>query len=459
MVSVTLITYNQEKYIAKALDSIINQKVNFKIEVLVGDDASSDNTPNIVLEYAKKFPDLIKAYCRKENLGATRNWYELGLCTQGKYLAGLEGDDCWSDMHKLQKQVDFLEKHPEYYTCACRFDYIDEYGNPVATDDIPNFDKRYWLFKKNVFTMEDYLDGKFPSQGSTWVYHNYFLEKKDLSIIYKGHKIIGDNTSLLLLVARGDIYIMPDVMLHYRRPMSPDGDSWSKGRTATIFMNYEHLVYFSNLEEYAVKNIDKDFSMLRLKGRYFYRLVDNFLLIPTRGKWKCITNFLSRTIDKWEYIKIFIKALYLLTVYPSIRNMNKLDESHECFSKFDKNWSDFWKEAKKKKIVLYGAGGGLVDVIMQYYDKLSIEFVVDKSKFKQNRYKEGYKIYNVDRLKDMDPDNTIILITTGIYYPEISRDLEEMGFYNYYVYQIMERKKCRYKPLSWMVKDRYFMLD
>ena len=166
-----------------------------------------------------------------------------------------------------------------------------------------------------------------------------------------------------------------------------------------------------------------------------------------------------RTINKWEYVKIFIKALYLLTVYPSIRNMRELDESSKECCKFKKSWADFWREAKGKKLVLYGAGGGLVDVIMQYYDKMSIELVVDKSKFKQNRYKEGHKIYSVEQLKKLDPNNTIILITTGIYYTEIAEELEKMGFYNYYVYQIMERKKCRYKPLLWMMKDQYFMLD
>lgn len=96
-VSIIVLTYYHEKYIAQALDSILTQQTNLRYEILIGDDASGDRTPEIIAEYAKQYPEIIRPFFREENLGATRNSWELRQKARGKYVASLEGDDFWID--------------------------------------------------------------------------------------------------------------------------------------------------------------------------------------------------------------------------------------------------------------------------------------------------------------------------------------------------------------------------
>jgi glycosyltransferase involved in cell wall biosynthesis len=110
--SVTVITYNQENFIEKTLDSILSQKVNFPFEVVIGDDASKDKTPEIIRKYQEKYPEIIKPIFRTKNLGHTGNYIETTRMATGEYIAHLDGDDLMLPT-KLQKQVDFLDGHPE----------------------------------------------------------------------------------------------------------------------------------------------------------------------------------------------------------------------------------------------------------------------------------------------------------------------------------------------------------
>ncbi|MBP6385549.1 MAG: glycosyltransferase family 2 protein [Pseudarcicella sp.] len=117
--SVTVQTYNHEKYIAQTLESVVNQVVDFEFEVLVGDDASTDRTPQIILEYQQKYPHLIKPLLHPKNLGgfAKNNVIATLALAKGKYIAAMDGDDYWVDNTKLQQQVDILDKHPEHVAC------------------------------------------------------------------------------------------------------------------------------------------------------------------------------------------------------------------------------------------------------------------------------------------------------------------------------------------------------
>lgn len=120
-VSVMLITYNHRRYVAQALKSILSQKRNFKIEINVIDDASTDGTQEIVRAYQKKYPRLINCYFNKTNVGnvATQLNTIRGFKTlRGKYFSLLEGDDYWTDKNKLAKQVMFLENNSSYVACA-----------------------------------------------------------------------------------------------------------------------------------------------------------------------------------------------------------------------------------------------------------------------------------------------------------------------------------------------------
>jgi glycosyltransferase involved in cell wall biosynthesis len=111
-VSVLMPCYNHESYIAQAIDSFLAQECDFDIELLIGNDASTDNTLKIAKKYADKFPDKIKLINHETNQGLLKNYKSLLNLARGEYIAILESDDYWCDNTKLQKQIDFLDAHP-----------------------------------------------------------------------------------------------------------------------------------------------------------------------------------------------------------------------------------------------------------------------------------------------------------------------------------------------------------
>ncbi len=119
-VSVTIITYCHENYIRQCLDSVFSQVTDFDFEVIVAEDASPDNTRHILLEYKEKYGDRLILILHDKNLGPNGNTASLVPYIRGRYVALLEGDDCWVDNRKLQKQYDILEKHPEYSAVCSR---------------------------------------------------------------------------------------------------------------------------------------------------------------------------------------------------------------------------------------------------------------------------------------------------------------------------------------------------
>jgi len=117
LVSVRVATYNQEKYVGQCLEGVLMQRTDFAFEVVVGEDCSTDRTREIVLAYAEKHPDKIRVLPSEKNLGSQGNSFRIQQACRGKYHAMLEGDDYWIDPLKLQKQVDFMEAHPDVTMC------------------------------------------------------------------------------------------------------------------------------------------------------------------------------------------------------------------------------------------------------------------------------------------------------------------------------------------------------
>ncbi len=121
MVSIYCLAYNHEQYIRDTLEGFINQKTKFRYEVIVHDDASTDNTATIIKKYAEKYPHIIKPVLQKKNQhsqGVQIVKEILFPLLTGKYIAICEGDDYWCNCYKIQKQVEFLEEHQEYSACV-----------------------------------------------------------------------------------------------------------------------------------------------------------------------------------------------------------------------------------------------------------------------------------------------------------------------------------------------------
>ncbi len=150
-VSVFLITYNHEKYIAQAIEGVLAQKTNFAFELVIGEDFSKDGTRKICEAYATKYPDIINLLPSDKNYGPMGNAIRVFEACKGEYIALCEGDDYWTDQLKLQKQVDFMDMHPDYSMCFSDIEVIDEmnWGLP---------DERYFpKVEKDTLGIEDFI--------------------------------------------------------------------------------------------------------------------------------------------------------------------------------------------------------------------------------------------------------------------------------------------------------------
>ena len=169
-VSVCVVTYNQEKYIAECLDSLVSQETDFKFEIIVGEDYSTDDTRAIVQQYVDKYPDLIKPIFHKENVGAVENIKQVYLAAKGKYIAHMDGDDMALPT-KLQKQFDILEENPDCSICVHNMEAIDHNSQLMQKEFRTSNEKKYSLIdmylintlfihssKMFINRTEDYID-------------------------------------------------------------------------------------------------------------------------------------------------------------------------------------------------------------------------------------------------------------------------------------------------------------
>jgi glycosyltransferase involved in cell wall biosynthesis len=131
LVSVHMITYNHAPYIAQAIECVLAQKTNFPFELVIGEDCSTDGTREIVFDYAKRYPDIIRVITSEKNVGMHKNSFRTTQACQGKYIAYCEGDDYWHHPEKLQKQADYLEANPE-----CGLVHSDYNRHHVTTQEI-----------------------------------------------------------------------------------------------------------------------------------------------------------------------------------------------------------------------------------------------------------------------------------------------------------------------------------
>lgn len=136
LVSIVCDTYNHAPYVRAALDGFLMQKTDFPFEIVVHDDASTDGTADVVREYEAARPDLFRCVYRSENMYSRDpkilEHYVFPL-VRGKYVAVCEGDDFWTSPDKLQKQVGYLETHPECTLCVCGADVVDVNGAPIGS--------------------------------------------------------------------------------------------------------------------------------------------------------------------------------------------------------------------------------------------------------------------------------------------------------------------------------------
>ena len=128
MLSVVMTTFNHERYIATAIESVLRQQTDFPIEIVIGEDCSTDRTLNIVLDYQSQYPEAIRIIRTETNVGWRANYRRTIAAARGRYIALLDGDDYFTHRKKLQMQVDLLEANPDVGMCYGRSERVDENG-------------------------------------------------------------------------------------------------------------------------------------------------------------------------------------------------------------------------------------------------------------------------------------------------------------------------------------------
>jgi glycosyltransferase involved in cell wall biosynthesis len=174
--SILVPTYNHSKFITQMLEGALAQITNFDFEIVIGDDASTDDNSLIISDFANRFPDKIRAFLHAENLGPTAP-RELGgknnvgfLFSQckGEYIALCEGDDYWTDSSKLQKQVDFLENNREYALCHHQLEVIYQDDSPshgFNPDNQPDTSSLEDLLRDESWFLGTFLNKECPIGG------------------------------------------------------------------------------------------------------------------------------------------------------------------------------------------------------------------------------------------------------------------------------------------------------
>lgn len=222
LVSICCLAYNHAPYIRQCIEGFLIQKTNFSFEVLIHDDASTDETADIIREYEKKYPEIIFPIYQTVNqfsqgikVSAVYNFSR----AKGKFIAMCEGDDFWTDPLKLQKQIDFLETHVDYVICSHKYQYFFQkekrFGKimPEKIKSSFSFDLDYFIHR-NIWVTQT-LTCVFLRSALDISHYKMYDHAKDLSMFY-------------YILHSGKGYFMNENMGVYRKH---EGGVWSGGNS------------------------------------------------------------------------------------------------------------------------------------------------------------------------------------------------------------------------------------
>lgn len=226
LISVCMIAYNHDSYIREAIEGVLAQKTSFDIEIIIHDDASDDKTAEIIKEYERNYPSVIRAVFQ------TSNQYSKGVdifrkfiypkC-RGKYIAFCECDDYWCDELKLERQARYLEQHDKCMAVFHNCYIVDENNNEIVDYKGP------YKVRKEV----DYdsvklaITNDYPGQtASVMARASIYNLSEKLLLEFEKLRINGDKKTLILAVSKGYIHVLPERMSTHRVVYN-DGDSWT----------------------------------------------------------------------------------------------------------------------------------------------------------------------------------------------------------------------------------------
>lgn len=209
-VSVVILSYNHENYIAQAIDSVLCQRGAYLCEILLSDDGSTDRTPEIMAEYAAKYPAMIRNISSTENVGISRNYKRCFQQATGKYVAVLEGDDYWKASDKLLRQMEFLQANPDCSMVFSRIQLVDETGTRIEL-------KRQQYIYRSKLTGYDFLADKYLNlivNFSCCMFITKYMQQLP-EILYSLR--LSEIPLAFYLEQKGSIGYLPNVDTIYRR--------------------------------------------------------------------------------------------------------------------------------------------------------------------------------------------------------------------------------------------------
>lgn len=317
-VSIDCITYNHGAYLEEAIESFLAQKTDFEYEILIHDDASTDETQAIILRYQERYPDIIKPLIQDENQysrGPKRMGYLYNVTrAKGDYIAICEGDDYWTDPHKLQKQVDYLDRHPESVYCFHQANIVDENGQ--------------YLCKITPYPCPQKADiNDVIMNGGGFISSNSIVYRKDALSDPPDFYLnapVGDYPLQIFLAASGDGYYMEEVMSSYRQNSV---GSWSNDLfyrpgniDKQIEFGSEYIDMLKEVDEYYKGKYDHAIKQAILKIEFYNLLLGRKIKELKKGKYRIMYKQLgfSRKLrleiqGRWPnlYQKIWLIKLHL----------------------------------------------------------------------------------------------------------------------------------------------------
>ena len=292
-------TYNHEKFIKEALDSVFLQKVNFDFDVLLCDDCSTDKTVRIAQEYAKKHSNLIVKQNSK-NLGMLQNYKQAFAACKTEYIAILEGDDIWTDKNKLQKQVDLLDKDPEATMCFHHFKGLCQWNKSIIERP-----KKH-ICSKDIIKIENIYEIRSIGNFSVCVYRKKIVDLVPES--YYHTKDAADFLFNLHIIQHGHGLCLHKNASLYRIHETSQWSSLSeqKKRDTTLHFVLDNCTALQGkYQDEFIKIIYEAFENFQQSSQVIKRTTDIFLfglplikIIKCGGKTKI--NFMGLTLFKYK---------------------------------------------------------------------------------------------------------------------------------------------------------------
>ena len=296
-VSISLITYNHKEFIVEALESILMQEVDFKYEIIIGDDCSSDGTQEILKEYKQKYPEIIQLTLHPRRYdeipGRTNNMTNLYAC-RGEYIAMLDGDDYWISKDKLQTQVDFLDKNQDYV-----LSFHDALFISKEKDFKPylHSENREFLKKDNTFEHKDIAEKSFMPT-STLLYRNNF--KEEFPEWFR--KVYTADYALQLLVTQYGKIKYFKALLSSRRIITDSFTSFSNHTENYIPLRVNELkIYRENFEAVKDSNSNSMLSYVFFRHSIYLQKKKSFL--------KMFRYCLKAILADKKYLKVYFKLI------------------------------------------------------------------------------------------------------------------------------------------------------